>query len=79
MIGVVAPLQVAAAVLLGSAAAQPFQPGSKLAPLGSLRTSDYDGPYNISLLSTQVRIQLRVQCVCVETAAAAKHCSNKQL
>ena len=45
----------AASSLFAGVAAQPFQPGSGLTPLGSLRTSDYEGPYNISLLSTQVR------------------------
>lgn len=43
----------AAAVLLSTAQAQPFQPGQGLAPLGNLRTSDYDGPYNLTLLSAQ--------------------------
>ena len=46
---------VVGAALAAVAAGQPFQPGSGVGPLGSLRTSDYAGPYNISLLSTQVR------------------------
>ena len=46
----------AAASLLAGVAAQPFQPDSGIAPLGSLRTSDYDGPYNITMLSAQVRM-----------------------
>ena len=33
--------------------AQPFQPGQNLAPLGNLRTSDFGGPYNLSLLNVQ--------------------------
>ncbi|CAK0733964.1 hypothetical protein CVIRNUC_000362 [Coccomyxa viridis] len=32
------------------AAAQPFMPGQGLLPLGSPRTSDFDGPYNLTLL-----------------------------
>ena len=52
-----------AAALLGfslfmGASAQPFQPGSGAGPLGNLRTSDYDGPYNVSMLSAQVRLFL---------------------
>lgn len=37
-----------------SALAQPFQPGFGLSPLGNLRTTDRDGPYNISLLDVQI-------------------------
>ena len=46
---------LAALGLLCSATAQPFQPHAGVAPLGSLRTSDYDGPYNLTMLSAQVR------------------------
>lgn len=45
-----------ATVLLGCAAlasAAPFQPGQGLLPLGNLRTSDYGGPYDLSLLDQQ--------------------------
>ncbi|KAL3144311.1 hypothetical protein ABBQ32_14189 [Trebouxia sp. C0010 RCD-2024] len=35
------------------ASAQPFQPGQNLAPLGNLRTQDFGGPYNLSLLTVQ--------------------------
>lgn len=47
-------LTVALAAALTPALAQPFQPGSGLTPLGNLRTSDRDGPYNVSLLGVQV-------------------------
>ncbi|KAL3146076.1 hypothetical protein ABBQ38_015425 [Trebouxia sp. C0009 RCD-2024] len=40
-------------ICLGIGYAQPFAPGQGLLPSGNLRTSDFDGPYNISLLSTQ--------------------------
>lgn len=33
--------------------AQPFQPGQGLLPGGNIRTVDFAGPYNLSLLSTQ--------------------------
>ena len=39
--------------VLGLAAAQPFLPGAGVGPLGTFRTTDAGGPYNISLLSTQ--------------------------
>ncbi|KAA6426930.1 MAG: hypothetical protein FRX49_03254 [Trebouxia sp. A1-2] len=41
------------AVGLTLVAAQPFQPGQNLVPLGNLRTQDFGGPYNLTLLSTQ--------------------------
>ncbi|DBB03426.1 hypothetical protein WJX82_005723 [Trebouxia sp. C0006] len=41
------------AVCLGVATAQPFAPGQGFLPSGNLRTSDFDGPYNITLLDTQ--------------------------
>jgi hypothetical protein len=48
---------VAAAAALASVSAQPFQPNTGFLPAGSLRTSDYDGPYDLSLLSTQARVR----------------------
>lgn len=37
-----------------SAAAQPYLPGSGFAPLGNIRTTDQGGPYNLTLVPTQV-------------------------
>ncbi|DBA90435.1 TPA: hypothetical protein ACH3X1_003706 [Trebouxia sp. C0004] len=50
-----AMLQCAVLLLVSGIAvsAQPFQPGQNLAPLGNLRTSDFGGLYNLSLLSVQ--------------------------
>lgn len=45
---------LAAACLAVPAAGQPFLPGSGFAPLGNLRTTDQDGPYNLTLLTPQV-------------------------
>ncbi|KAK9838436.1 hypothetical protein WJX84_012138 [Apatococcus fuscideae] len=39
--------------LLATAAAAPFQPGTGLLPTGNLLTSDYGGPYNLTLLPVQ--------------------------
>lgn len=37
-----------------TATAQPYLPGSGFAPLGNIRTTDQDGPYNLTLVPTQV-------------------------
>jgi hypothetical protein len=42
-----------ALAFIGSAVAQPFVTGQGVGPLGTFRTTDRDGPYNITLLSTQ--------------------------
>jgi hypothetical protein len=42
-----------ALAVIGSAVAQPFAPGQGVGPLGTFRTTDAGGPYNITLLSTQ--------------------------
>lgn len=42
------------AAVVAPVTAQPFQPGQGLTPLGDLRTSDRDGPYNLTLLDVQV-------------------------
>jgi hypothetical protein len=42
-----------ALTFIGSSVAQPFSTGQGVGPLGTFRTTDRDGPYNISLLSTQ--------------------------
>ncbi|KAK9826220.1 hypothetical protein WJX74_000769 [Apatococcus lobatus] len=44
---------LAALALLATAAAAPFQPGTGLLPTGNLLTSDYGGPYNLTLLPVQ--------------------------
>ncbi|KAK9812048.1 hypothetical protein WJX73_001087 [Symbiochloris irregularis] len=49
-----AALALVALSLLATAAAQPFAVGSGFAPLGNLRTVDSGGPYNLSLLGTQI-------------------------
>jgi hypothetical protein len=46
-------LALAALALVCPTAAQPFGKDQGLLPSGNLRTSDEDGPYDISLLSTQ--------------------------
>ena len=40
---------------LAGCLAQPFQPGQGVLPLGNWRTSDRDGPYNLTLLPVQAR------------------------
>lgn len=50
-------MKVAALTLLaclGTAAAQPFLPGTGFAPLGNLRTTDQDGPYSLEYVPVQV-------------------------
>lgn len=42
------------ACLVGTATAQPFNPGTGFAPLGNLLTSDQDGPYSLAMVPTQV-------------------------
>ena len=49
-----AALCVAIACLAGCLA-QPFQPGQGVLPLGNWRTSDRDGPYNLTLMPVQAR------------------------
>lgn len=44
---------VVAVCLLWCASAQPFLPGAGILPGGNIRTVDNDGPYNLSLLTTQ--------------------------
>lgn len=44
---------ILALCLVGFTAAQPFLPGQGVGPLGTFRTTDAGGPYNVSLLSTQ--------------------------
>lgn len=46
-------LALVALAFAAVASAQPFQPGQGLLPLGNLRTVDYDGPYDLSLLDQQ--------------------------
>ena len=40
---------------LAGCLAQPFQPGQGVLPLGNWRTSDRDGPYNLTLMPVQAR------------------------
>lgn len=44
---------VCVAAAVGLSYAQPIQPGQGNVPLGNLRTSDYDGPYELTYLSQQ--------------------------